>query len=81
MLLPSKISRPQAISQQTDPDEQAALVARTYTLQASTVDRFAWYGWDWIGQNYSPDIDCVVRQINRGELGRYEAGFTTASFK
>jgi hypothetical protein len=34
-----------------------------------------------IAQNYSPDIDRAVRQITRGESGRYEAGFTTASCK
>jgi hypothetical protein len=34
-----------------------------------------------MGQNYSPDIDRVVRQVNRGELGRYEAGLTSASCK
>ncbi|HEY6252498.1 MAG TPA: cellulase family glycosylhydrolase [Candidatus Angelobacter sp.] len=31
----------------SDLGEQAAFVARSYALQASIVDRFAWYGWDY----------------------------------
>jgi hypothetical protein len=33
----------------SDQDEQAAFLARSYTLQASMgIDRFAWYGWDYV---------------------------------